>query len=254
MTYRNDRQLLQLEEEVFQTALLGLLELEGRRLMRESEQLQRQGLSSPPPPEGVRAVERQIRRHERGGRCLGAWKKAAPILSKVAVWFFVLCIGAGTVVMASADVREILCRLLLDHRPRYTQIQIDPSRQAPPDADAYAAAGAVFAPTYLPAGLTLQELECLRFSIRAYYGDGEAAEPALSLAQLQLTEKGVVRLDTEDADRLEELAIGESLGLLVVKGPVTQISWQMGQTVLLVHTDSLPPEEAVRFAQGIRPL
>lgn len=35
----NRQQLLRLEEELFDTALLGLLELEGRRLMEENRQL-----------------------------------------------------------------------------------------------------------------------------------------------------------------------------------------------------------------------
>ena len=41
MMYNNQQQLHQFEEEMFHTALLGLLEIEGRRLMLENEHLKK---------------------------------------------------------------------------------------------------------------------------------------------------------------------------------------------------------------------
>ena len=39
MIYNNEQQLLKVEDELFNLALLGLLEIEGRKLIEEKEQM-----------------------------------------------------------------------------------------------------------------------------------------------------------------------------------------------------------------------
>ncbi len=60
-------------------------------------------------------------------------------------------------------------------------------------------------------------------------------------------------IDSEDADRVEYITIGESEGLLIVKGDFSGITWYVGDTLLDVYTN-LPTEEAIKFAEGIRNL
>ena len=50
-----------------------------------------------------------------------------------------------------------------------------------------------------------------------------------------MTESASYRIDSEDADRIEYMTIGESEGLLIVKGDFTGITWYVGSTLLDVY-------------------
>ena len=69
----------------------------------------------------------------------------------------------------------------------------------------------------------------------------------------EMTEGATYRVDSEDADRIEYMTIGESEGLLIVKDDFTGITWYVGD-ILLDVISNLPTEEVIKFAQGIEKL
>jgi len=75
----------------------------------------------------------------------------------------------------------------------------------------------------------------------------------LTFTITEMTENASYRIDSEDADRIEYITIGESEGLLIVKGDFSGITWYVGD-ILLDVISNLPTEEVIKFAQGIRNL
>lgn len=65
MIYNNEQQLLKVEDELFNLALLGLLEIEGRKLIEEKEQMVQRGEYASPPADQLRRIEKMIRQGER---------------------------------------------------------------------------------------------------------------------------------------------------------------------------------------------
>ena len=124
MIYNNEQQLLKLEDELFNLALLGLLEIEGKKLITEYKQLEEMGESVSPPAAQVNRIEKMIRRSKRKKAVLFSIQKISPIISKIAVWFMVFILGTGTVVFASADIREALYQLIVEQHERYSQIEL----------------------------------------------------------------------------------------------------------------------------------
>lgn len=57
MIYNNEQQLLKVEDELFNLALLGLLEIEGRKLIEEKEQMVQRGEYASPPADQLRRIE-----------------------------------------------------------------------------------------------------------------------------------------------------------------------------------------------------
>ena len=73
----------------------------------------------------------------------------------------------------------------------------------------------------------------------------------LDFSQITPSGNGELQIDTENADAIENIMIGESLGMLVQKDQTTQIVWSIGEKVFMVLTN-LEREEAVQFVQAMQ--
>ena len=158
--------------------------------------------------------------------------------------------------VASADAREVLYRLLFSEYERY--IEIDPTpviNETFVDLEEYQAAGAAFGPTYVPEGAELIEVSSVPYVTSALYEKESNNDDYIFMvfSITEMTEGATYRVDSEDADRIEYMTIGESEGLLIVKDDFTGITWYVGDTLLDVISN-LPTEEVIKFAQGIEKL
>lgn len=251
MIYNNEQQLLKVEDELFNLALLGLLEIEGRKLIEEKEQMVQRGEYASPPAAQVNRIEKMIRRSKRKKAVLSSIQKISPIISKIAVWFMVFILGTGTVVFASADIREALYRLIVEQHERYSQIE--PRQSDLAEQNEYSNYGMTFIPSYIPSQMELTQIEETKYSINASYQDMDDTSLFLIFRQIKPSEKAEIRVDTEDADRTENIWINESEGLLIEKEGTIQIVWNVKDTVLTVFSN-LNEEEVLRFAHGIQSL
>lgn len=250
MIYNNEQQLLKLEDELFNLALLGLLEIEGKKLITEYKQLEEMGESVSPPAAQVNRIEKMIRRSKRKKAVLFSIQKISPIISKIAVWFMVFILGTGTVVFASADIREALYQLIVEQHERYSQIEL---QQGEENNAEYISNAASYVPSYVPDQMELDQIEKLRYSVNASYIGKDNEELYLTFRQIDPTGSAEIRVDTENANRIESVAIGSSEGLLVEKDGSIQIVWNADGTVLTVISN-LNEEEVLRFAHGIQSL
>lgn len=128
MTYSSQEQLIKFEDELFNLALLGLLEIEGKALWEEDQMLREQGVYDGFPnlaDHEVAKIEKMLRKQERKNKVKVTLTHLAPFFSKIAVFFMVFWIGTGTVIFASADIQEALYQLIVEHHEKYTQINPD---------------------------------------------------------------------------------------------------------------------------------
>ena len=249
----NQQQLFCLEEELFHTALLGLLELEGRQLMRENQQLQSQSQHDGSAAR-LRKLEKQARRRQtlRLG-CQKVQKAVKPVIVHAAVIFLVLSMSAGALLWASADAREILYTLVITQYERYTEINYRRQMQSPrPEEELkYIDAGASFMPTYLPEGLEMGSTEQGRYSYAVTYENPKDPAQWIVFRQVTAAQQLVIQVDTENADSVRWLPIGQSEAMVVVKDGCTQVVWRVGDVFLSVVAEQIPQEEALAFAYGI---
>lgn len=256
MVYSTRKQTERFEDALMELGALGLLEIEGQKLLQESSELNA-AEETQPTEKTWNTVKRNLWRQKQKNRISKATKVIRPVFVRAAVFFFALFLGTGSILVASADAREILYRLLFSEYERY--IEIDPTpviNETFVDLEEYQAAGAAFGPTYVPENVELIEISSVpEIALLASYGQkiNSGDEIILNFAITEMTESATYRVDSEDADRIEYMAIGESEGLLIVKGDFTGITWYVGDTLLDVYTN-LPTEEAIKFAEGIRNL
>lgn len=255
MLYSTRKQTEHFEEALVELGVLGLLEIEGQKLLRESAELQEE-TGDQPAEKTLDAVKRGLWKQKQKTRIARAAGVIRPVFVRAAVVFFAVFLGAGSVIMASANAREVLYRLLFSEHERYIEINPIPQiNDSFVDLEEYQAAGATFGPTYVPEGVELIEVSSVPYVTMATYEKQTNNDDYtfMFFSITEMTESAVFRVDSEDADRIERFMVGDSEGLLIVKGEFTGITWYVGNELLDVYTN-LPTEEAIRFAQGIRSL
>lgn len=255
MVYSTRKQTERFEDALMELGALGLLEIEGQKLLQESSELNA-AEETQPTEKTWNTVKRNLWRQKQKNRISKAAKVIRPVFVRAAVFFFAVFLGTGSILVASADAREVLYRLLFSEYERY--IEIDPApviSEAFVDLEEYQAAGAAFGPTYVPDKVVLTKWFSGEYDLMFAYDNPKNSQKkyTLTFSITKMTEGATYRVDSEDADRIEYMTIGESEGLLIVKDDFTGITWYVGDTLLDVISN-LPTEEVIKFAQGIRNL
>ena len=255
MIYNTRKQTERFEDALMELSALGLLEIEGQKLLLESAKLN-EVKEIQPTEKTWNTVKRALWKQKQKNRVSKAAKVICPVFVRAAVFFFALFLGTGSILVASADAREVLYRLLFSEYERYIEIDPDPViNEVFVDMEEYKAAGAAFGPTYVPEGAELIEVSSVPYVTSALYEKESNNDDYIFMvfSITEMTEGATYRVDSEDADRIEYMTIGESEGLLIVKDDFTGITWYVGDTLLDVISN-LPTEEVIKFAQGIRNL
>ena len=115
----------------------------------------------------------------------------------------------------------------------------------------YIDAGASFMPTYLPEGLEMGSTEQGRYSYAVTYENPKDPAQWIVFRQVTAAQQLVIQVDTENADSVRWLPIGQSEAMVVVKDGCTQVVWRVGDVFLSVVAEQIPQEEALAFAYGI---
>ena len=105
-----------------------------------------------------------------------------------------------------------------------------------------------YAPTYIPNGYLHSEIIDIENEKIIIYSKEET-----EIIFSQSVNTTIEKIDTEDAEIVKKIIIGDSEGLFVVKGDVTSIFWSSEETLLSIvgNADS---DEMLKMAQGIKPV
>ncbi len=105
-----------------------------------------------------------------------------------------------------------------------------------------------YAPTYIPEGFVL--LQKQRFGSQ-YCVDYKREGGYISF--LQAGKDVIFQVDTEGANTVEKILIGESEGLLVSENGNTYLNWSIGNTNFQIY-GTCETDEIIKMAKGIKPL
>lgn len=170
------------------------------------------------------------------------------VITAAAMITFVAIVSLSTVVVASADAREIVADYIYsfayNESEKFTEIR--PVTETPNEPEEQKSRGEWIA-TYVPEGYVLMGVEEFSSMKITEYKKGE--EDSIYLNESGLTT--VAHVDTESADHVEKIVIGESEALLVVKNGTTSIDWCTDDTFLSV-IGGADKNEMIAFARGVR--
>lgn len=231
------------EDLVFRKVMAIYVENESKQILAEIKAEK----ESNNEPIDTKAVEKLYDKKERRENLGILWKYSKKVVSFAAMIVFVAIVSLSSAVVAFADVREAMIdaiyHLLYEDNERYTRIEIGENTGFI-NPEIFDWDGA-YAPTYLPEGFVFENISGTKsqHSIDYNYGND-------FISFIQVT-NSVIQVDTENADIIQEIVIGDSNGLFVVKKNITCITWSIGDTALqLLGTAS--PDEMVKTAEGIK--
>lgn len=244
MVYSTRKQTERFEDALMELGALGLLEIEGQKLLQESSELNA-AEETQPTEKTWNTVKRNLWKQEQKNRLAKAAGVIRPIFVRAAVVFFAIFLGAGSVLITSAEVREYVYQMVFTVHDRYSEVVIPaiPDNQEQKSCLEYKV-------TYIPDGFHCDDEILEEWATLYSYTNAEEALLTITIIQLSDSENQVIRFDTEDADSIQPIQINESLGLMILKQGDTQIVWQNSWTWFSVASD-LPSETVIKIAEGI---
>lgn len=157
-----------------------------------------------------------------------------------------VAISLSSVVVVSAEVREAVAEFLYDivceTTDKYTEITIG-EKSGFVDPELYDWPGA-YAPTYMPEGYVFDEKVSSEVDHDILYRNGENI---IIIGQFISTH---FRVDSEGAELVEEIKIGNSKALLIINDGITSVNWSSGETMLTVSGNG-DSDEIVKVAKSI---
>lgn len=232
------------EDLVFRKVMAIYVENESKQILAEIKAEK----ESNNEPVDTKVVEKLYDKKERRENLSILWKYSKKVVSFAAMIVFVAIISLSSAVVAFADVRESVAEYLYyyltykDNR-LYTEVGVG-EQSGFVDKEIYTWDRA-YAPTYIPEGFVLDEVYDLDLlKIVNYVCD----EKYVSFSQLT---GDTIYADTEEADKIKDVKIGNSKGLLIVKKELISIYWSIGDTLLEV-SGNIDEGEIIEIAKNIK--
>lgn len=232
------------EDLVFRKVMAIYVENESKQILAEIKAEK----ESNNEPIDTKAVEKLYDKKERRENLSILWKYSKKVVSFAAMIVFVAIVSLSSAVVAFADVREAVIEaiyhLVYEENERYTQISLSDST-AFVDPQIYDWEGA-YALTYLPNDFVYFDIQKTE-NVKLITYTSESGYFYFT----QTRNLSYSRIDTEGAQVLEKIVIGDSDALLVSEDGFTSLVWVIGETYLSVE-GIIPPDEAIKIANGIK--
>lgn len=206
------------DELMLSIAVSSYAEAEGEALLCELAEIKNNADLQPPESER-KQIARIIRRRNAGRNMRDAGKAALKLSRSVSLVFMVCFMAFSASFVVSAQVREMVYRLVLRHERQYTLVRLETVMESVVTEGIYTWENA-YAPTKLPAGYHLEEVLDLISSNAVIYKNADGRE--ITFWQF---EDGNIQVDSEDADVVQTININGKDALLVVKNGLTSITW-----------------------------
>lgn len=164
-----------------------------------------------------------------------------------ASFVLVAIISVSSVVVASADIREvvtdIIYHLVFEENERYTKISPAKTNDFI-DPELYDWEGA-YAPTYMPEGFEFSSRDDLNKCHSVEYSNGNQI-----IAISQFTDN-TYNIDTENASKITYTNINSSEAIIVTKDDYSAISWSSNNCMFWVY-GSCDENELIKIAKSMR--
>ena len=236
------------DDLMIKIGLSSLAEIEGRELLAENERLK-----ATPQFKTTPEIEKRIRRTVEQGLRRKSFKKVMGGMyratSHVAVIFMAVSILFSSTMIASAEFRGAVYKMVFTTEPRYTLIELDSRTEMEfVDSEVYTWEHA-FAPTVMPSGYSVSEvLDSSAFHLVIYtHADGGE----IKFFQSSSTAETTMQIDTENAQLIQNVFINDSEGLLVSKNELNQLVWRLGGSMLRLSSKE-NADTLLAIAKGIK--
>lgn len=159
---------------------------------------------------------------------------------------FVVIVSVSSVVVASADIREvvtdIIYHLVFEDNEKYTKISVAEDMEFI-DPELYDWDGA-YAPTYMPDGFEFANRDDFKKYHSIEYSNNEKQLYIVQFLELSYN------IDTEDAIDIKHITINNSDAIIVIKEDKNIVSWCCDKTMFWIR-GNINIEELIKIAKSM---
>ena len=234
------------EDALFKMLLHDVAEQEGMALLDELQTLDDPSDSKPSElalKRFSKQLDIELRKQSRAER-----KQVALTAVRTMVISLVAILTVFLTAMTTVSAfRTRVMNIWMDIRPEYTAFQLRGSDSTEGGSMSVNWTNA-YVPTYIPEGY-----EVSSFS----YNDGfkrivfENASTQTFILYTEMDEASNLVVDTENADRFEEIILNGQSGTLVVKNSLITIVWEQGGRLFMIKTQT-EVRTAIKMAEGVK--
>jgi hypothetical protein len=246
MTSNRDKLREEYEDALFKMLMHDAAEHEGKahldelQSMEDSSDLKPSELALKRISKQLNSELRKQRRAERRQLALAAMRTMAISLVAVLAVFF-------TAMTTVSAFRTRVMNIWVDIRPEYTVFQLRGS-DSTEGGSMVVNWSNVYAPTYIPKGYEVSSFSFNEGFKRIVF---ENASTQTFILFTESDEYNNLVVDTENADRLEDISIKGQSGTLVVKDNLVTLVWEQGGRLFMIKSQS-DVETAIKMAEGVK--
>jgi hypothetical protein len=230
------------EDMLFRLAMMKYAEKQGQELTLREEELNREGQVGPSVKEKQK-YDKVLRRALFRGRIKSVSRVVSKALGKVAVVFLIVSMLFGTLLVTVEAVRIKTLNFLINIQEGFTEVKPD-SQSTSSQSNGISLAN-TYSPDYIPTGFVISALNNGSDSLFCVFGN----ESGNTIYFHVYMGSSGTNVDTEDAT-LEQITIQGEEGMLIKKGNMTTIVWDIADVVFVVGAD-ISEEETMRVAESV---
>ncbi|MBS3873697.1 MAG: DUF4367 domain-containing protein [Firmicutes bacterium] len=234
------------EDALFKMLLHDVAEHEGKAIL---QQMQTMGDSPDSKPSELLLKKfgkqldielRKLRQAERKQVAIATVRGLAICLLALLTVFF-------TAMATVSAFRTRVMNIWMDIRPEYTAFQLRGSESSEGGGMVVNWSN-TYVPTYLPEGYEVNSFSFNEGLKRIVF---ENASTQTFILYTELDEASSMVLDTENADRFEEISMNDQSGTLVVKNNLVTIVWKQEGRLFMIKTQT-DIGTAIKVAEGVK--
>ena len=242
-----DKLMEEYEEALIKLAMASYAEHEGKLLMEENEELKKDP-SYQPTIEAKRKFKRVIDQYYYKQKVKNILHISYRSLNKTAMIFLVLILLLSTSVLTVQAIRIKALNLLISMEDRYTAIRLGDRGNGVED-NMHIDWHNAYMPTNIPEGYIISNLTNNKNLKSIEY---TSKNGGIILFQ-QINENGSKNVDTENAEKIENVTVQGKEGLLVIKDGLITVIWNNDLYVFLLsaRTEELRNDDVLKIAESV---
>lgn len=234
------------EDGLFRVIMNNVAEAEGKLLLEENEQLNKE-YKNFPSPESVKRFTKLLDSNLKKAKSLKNGR-VSKILHRTAVAMMATILTLFGVTFSVQAVRVQVLNFLINIEPEYTSLQLNDSDNMQKNGKLIVNWKNAYVPTYIPDGYEVTSISYDKAIKKIIFSN---PNNDLTIIYTEYNSINTIAVDTEDASLVEKVKVNDHDGTLSIKDSISSIAWII-DTHLFVFQGQMSTDEAIKMAESVK--
>ena len=237
--------LTQYEDALFKAAIYEAAKDKSVILMEEASMIQEKATDELALKRFKKYIGKKFRKHNSKSFI----KTALKITSRVAIVVMIFVTVMFSATISVEALRSRFIKFLMNVDEKYTELKLEEYDENgnPIEIGKSLGINNIYAPTYIPNGFDIISFDTMEYDTDIYY----IAPDGNYISFMACTGTTVSRIDTENADRVENVNVGGKTGVLTEKDDTITLTWS-NEDHYFILMSKLDESEIIKIADSVK--